>query len=70
MISFNDYTNKNKIEHNSKWPYIPVHTYKPLIIGGCGSGKMNALSNLIDNQQVIDKIYLYAKDPYEAKYRF
>ena len=49
MISFNDYTNENKIEHNSKWPYIPGHTYKPLIIGGYGSGKMNALSNLIDN---------------------
>ena len=25
---------------------------------------------LINNQQVIDKIYLYAKDPYEAKYQF
>ena len=26
--------------------------------------------NLINNQQDIDKIYLYAKDPYEAKYRY
>ena len=49
MINFNDYTNENKTEHNSKWPYIPDHTYKLLIIGGYGSGKMNALSNLIDN---------------------
>ena len=72
MINFNDYTNENKTEQNSKWPYIPDHTYKLLIIGGYGSGKMNALSNLIDNQPVIDKIhlYLYAKDPYEAKYQF
>ena len=28
------------------------------------------LLNLIENQQDIDKIYLYAKDPYEAKYQF
>ena len=26
--------------------------------------------NLINNQPDIDKIYLYAKDPYEAKYQF
>ena len=28
------------------------------------------LSNLIKNQEDIDKIYLYAKDPYEAKYNY
>ena len=26
--------------------------------------------NLIQNQPDIDKIYLYAKDPYEAKYQY
>ena len=26
--------------------------------------------NLINNQLYIGKIYLYAKDPYEAKYQF
>ena len=26
--------------------------------------------NLIDNQPDIDTIYLYAKDPYEAKYQY
>ena len=35
-----------------------------------GSGKTNALLNLINNQPDIDKIYLYSKDPYEAKYQF
>ena len=35
---------------------------------GSGSGKTNLLLNLIENQPDIDKIYLYAKDPYEAKY--
>ena len=70
MINFDDYTNENIIEHNSKWPYIPDHPYRILIIGGCGSGKTKALLNLINNQPDIDKIYLYAKDPYEAKYQY
>ena len=39
------------------------------IIGGSGSGKTNSLFNLISHQPYIDKIYLYAKDPYEAKYK-
>ena len=32
--------------------------------------KTNVLLNLIENQPDIDKIYLYAKDPYEAKYQY
>ena len=32
--------------------------------------KTNALLNLINNQPDIDKIYLYATDPYEAKYEY
>ena len=39
------------------------------MIGGSGSGKKNALLNLINNKPDIDKIYLYAKDSYEAKYQ-
>ena len=27
MINFDDYTNENKIRHNSKWPYISDHPY-------------------------------------------
>ena len=38
------------------------------MIGGSGSGKTNALLNLINNEPDIEKTYLYAKDPYEAKY--
>ena len=70
MINFDDYTHQIKIEHNAKWPYIPDHPYRILIIGGSGSGKTNALLNLINNQSDIDKIYLYAKDPYEEKYQY
>ena len=70
MINFHNYTNENKIEHNSKWPYILDHLRRILIAGDSGSGKTNALLNLIHNQPDIDKIYLYAKDPHEAKYQY
>ena len=45
------------------------HSYKILIIGGSGSGKTNSLFNLMSLQPDIDKIYLYANKPYEAKYQ-
>ena len=70
MINFDDYTNENRTKHNKNWPYIPDHPYRILIIGGSGSGKTNLLLNLIENQPDIDKIYLYAKDPYESKYQY
>ena len=46
------------------------HPYRILTVGGSGSGKTNEVLNLINNQPNIDKIYLYAKDPYEAKYQY
>ena len=70
MINFDDYTNENKTEYSPKWPYIPDHTYRILTVGDSGSGKTNALLNLINNQPDIDKIYLYAKDTYERKYQY
>ena len=42
-----------------------------LIIGGSGPGKTNVLLNLLrvqDNDELIDKIYSYAKDLNEPKY--
>ena len=70
MIKFDEYTNENRINHNPNWLYIPDNPYRILIIGGSWSGKTNALLNLINNQPDIDKIYLYAKDPYDGKYQF
>ena len=65
-----DYITKEDIkEHNPKQPEIPDPRHRILIIGGSGSGKTNALLNLINHEPDIDKIYLYAKDPFEAKYR-
>ena len=70
MINFDDYTNENKTKHNANWPYIPDHSHKILIIGSSESGKRNLLLNLVLNQHDSHKIYLYAKDPYEAKYQY
>ena len=70
MINFDDYVNENRTEHNKTWPYIPDHSYRMLIIGSWGTGKTNLSLNLIEKQPDIDKIYLYAKDPYESKYQY
>ena len=58
MINFHSITNKNKKKHNEKWPFIPDHPYRIIITGGSGSGKTNALLDLIikqENRDVIDK---------------
>ena len=69
MFNF-DYITKGDIkEHNPNWPEIPDHPYRILLVGGSGSGKTNALFNLINNERDADKIYLYTKDPNEAKYQ-
>ena len=70
MINFDDYVNENKTEHNKNWPYIPDHPYRMLIIGDSGSGKTNALINLMNEQKYIDKIYFYARDLNERKYEY
>ena len=68
MINLDIITNENNKKHNEKWPYIPDHPYRILIIGGSGSKKTNTLLNLINEQHDINKIYLYAKDLSEPKY--
>ena len=64
MINFYNYRNENKTQHNSNWQYIPDHPYRILIIGDSGSGKTNALLNLINKQKdlikciCVQKIYM------------
>ena len=57
MINVDDAAKENIKEHNPKWPQIPHHPHRILIIGGSRSGKTNSLCNLISQQPAIDKIY-------------
>ena len=58
MINLDSITNGNNKKHNEN-----------LVIGGSRSGKTNTLLNLINEQNDIDKIYLYARDLNEPKYK-
>ena len=58
MVNLDRFTNEN----NKKWPSIPDHPYRILIIHSSGPRKINALINLINEQYCVDKTYLYAKD--------
>ena len=59
-----------EINHNPYWSYVPDHPYMILIISTSGSSKTNVSLSLIKYQQPdIDKIYLYANDPFETKYQ-
>ena len=62
MFNIDYITKEDKKEHNKKWPKIPDYPYWIIITGGYGSGKTNALLNLMSNEPDIDKIYLYSKD--------
>ena len=69
MINFDEITHENQTKYNPSWPYIPDHLCRKLIISGSRSGKTNALLNLVSHQRDIDKICLYAKDPFKPKYQ-
>ena len=56
MINLDSIANENNKKHNEKWPYIPDHPYRILIIGGSGSEKTNTLINWINEQNDIDKV--------------
>ena len=58
MVNLDSITNEN----DKKGSYIPDHLYRILIINASGSGKINALINQINEQDYIDKIYLFGKD--------
>ena len=67
MFNLDAITNKNNRDDDKEWPH------RMLIIGPSGSEKTNVLLNLIqkqDNDNLIDKIYLSAKDLSEPKYQF
>ena len=64
------YDQSAEVNHNPNCPYIHNHRYGILIIHGSGSGKNNALINLIKHQRPdIGKIYLYIKASFQSKYQ-
>ena len=64
------YDKSVELNHNPNWPYILDNFYIILINGDSGSGKSNALQNLIKSQRSdIDKICLYVKNPFQSKYQ-
>ena len=66
MFNLDAITIENNKDDDKKW------SYRMLIIGPYGSGKTNALLNLIkneDNDSPVDRIYLYAKDLSGPKYQ-
>ena len=61
MFNLDNITGNN---NNKDWPY------RKLIIGPSGSGKTKYLLNSIqEDNNIIDKIYLYAKNLEEPKYQ-
>ena len=61
MLNLDDITTKN---NDKDWPF------RFIVIGPSGSGKTNYLINKIQtDNNIIDKIYLYAKDLQERKYQ-
>ena len=62
MFNLDNITEK---DYDKDWPFL-----KKLIIGPSESGKTNYLLNSIQkDNDIIDKIYLYAKDLEEPKYK-
>ena len=64
MVNYDYIIKENMKNHNPNGPPSPDHSYRILIVGGSGSGKTNALLNLIKQQDdgnysdsVADKIY-------------
>ena len=70
MVNFDDVTKENIKQYSPSWSQILDHSYRILTIGGSGSRTINALLNLISHKLHTDKIYLYSKNAYEAKYQF
>ena len=57
MFKFYYMTEEDMKEHNPNQQQISDHSHRILITGGSGSGKTNALLNIISQQPDIDKIY-------------
>ena len=75
MINLGDVTTGKIKTYNQNWAQISDIQYRILMIRGSGSGKTNALIDLIKKQDdvnysFIDKIYWYVEDVDEIKYQY
>ena len=70
MINSDDVVKEDIKEQNQIWTQSCNNPYRILIIESSGSGKANSLFNLLNEEPDIDKIYLYAKNLFDAKYQF
>ena len=64
MSNLHNIVSNKKIKEDNNWPF------RMLIIRPSGLGKTNTLLYLINNLHPIDKIYLYAKEIHEPKYKY
>ena len=67
MFNFDYITKEDIKEHNSKWPEIP-QSMQNINSWTFWIWEKNALLNGVNDKPDTDKIYLYAKDPYEERY--
>ena len=61
MFNFDYITKEDIKEHNPNWPKIADHPYRILIVGGSGSGKINALLNVTNNEPHIYMLKIHTK---------
>ena len=69
MFNFDYITKEDIKKHNPNWPKIPDHPYRILIAWGSGSGKTNALLNLINHEPDTDKVFFIRKRSIWRKYQ-
>ena len=69
MFNIDYITKEGIIKHSPKQLKILDHPTRISIVGDSGSGKTNAQFNLVNHKRDIDKMYLFAKDPYETQYQ-
>ena len=58
MFNFDYITKDNIKEDNPNYPEIPDHPYRILVSGGSGSGKTNALLNLVNHEANINNFFI------------
>ena len=70
MINFDEVIVENTQENNPHWSEISNDPYRIQVVGSSGSGKNNALLNIINHLPDIDKSFLYIKDLCKPKYQY